>query len=149
MSLIAAAYFASLSCSQSSLEVSSEDTRVVTAITVATLLKGLGERDWPAIYVSDEFVPDAVDSLFVQLLSRAGLNVRLARRVDVTDRYDTVRDGGLLLEPFQPVVESSTAVRQSLRFASSSQFGGEVVYSLQHATPGGWSITGAVVVWMI
>ncbi|HXO84604.1 MAG TPA: hypothetical protein VN803_03665 [Gemmatimonadales bacterium] len=100
------------------------------------------------MFVSDEYVGFAIDSTFLSALPPSRTPFRVAWRSEAWVSTDIVRDGGLFLEPSTIEMQAGGAVLQSLRFSSSSDFGGELLYVLDGMF-GRWWIEEVRVIWIV
>ena len=138
-----------VSCQNYPTVATVDQIRAVTTATVSEFLATTGKGHWPRIYVSDQFLPFEMDSAWISSISDQSRPIEAARRDDVTDSYDIVRDGGLLIEPMGVGVREDGAVIQALRFSATAQFGGQLEYALRPMPRGAWQVVQATVIRML
>jgi hypothetical protein len=124
------------------------DARHATLVAIDDFFERYGGGNWPRIYLSDEHVQFSVDRLFIERLRTGGVPVEVAHRADVEVSADTIRDGALLLEPSNLVRNMDGSVSLHLVFSQTSQFGGELLYTVRQSWGGRWLVTGLKVVWI-
>lgn len=134
-------------CQESTSSRNDLDERTTTIVVLSDLVERSG-RDWPTIYVSDQYLSFAYDSAFLEALPDIPGRYVVASRVVAEERPDIVKEGGLLLEPLAAQLESDGSVRQPVNFSANSDYGGEYVYTLDR-TLLGWRIERIEVVWVI
>jgi len=100
------------------------------------------------IYLSDQYLPFAIDSQFLRRLPDVGASYVVARRSEAEASPDIVKNGGLLLEPLMPQSQADGSVLQALNFSANADYGGEYLYHLKWLLVR-WTIAKITTVWVI
>ena len=129
-------------------ELGLSDRRATTIVLLTDFLHRNDPRNWPIVFVSDEYVGFSIDSTFLRALPQSRTPYRVAWRSDAWVSTDIVRDGGLLLEPGRVEMLTTGSVEQSLRFSSSSAFGGGLLYKLEWGLSR-WRVKEVRVIWIV
>lgn len=129
-------------------ELQVSQRRAITIVTLSEFLRRNAPQTWPIVYVSDEYVGFSIDSALLKALPQSGTPFQVAWRSTVWVSTDIVRDGGLLLEPSSIEMQGSESVTQSLRFSSTSDFGGELLYTLEWVL-NRWTVKEVRVIWIV
>ena len=136
-------------CRSSPFEITPENARSITGTVVTDFLSRVRSRSWPRIYISDEFLPFTIDSAWLQALPSGGTRLEAAHRADVTESYDLVVAGALLIEPSTPSVTLGGTLSQALVFSSTAEFGGQLQYTLRKFGLLDWQIDKVTVVFVL
>lgn len=123
------------------------DERNITAVVLSHFLR-TNSNNWPVVYLSDQYLSFAFDSVFVRSLPNIGTRYVIAWRADAEESPDIVKEEGLLLEPLMPGALARGYVRQPLNFSANAQFGGEYLYTLRRILLE-WRVTRIVPVWVV
>ena len=129
-------------------DLSEDDARSITGVVVRSFIEGFEPNRWPQIYLSNEFLSFAVDSAWLATVSSDSLPIVVATRAQATTDYENVRNGGLLIEPFAVVAHRDGRVTQALGFTATSDFGGQLSYTVRPDLRQGWRVTRVRVDWI-
>lgn len=137
-----------LSCTQTLFELNDADSKRVNQAVVSHFVRSVGSNDWAVIYVSDEFLTEAVDSAWIESLSSSDVLVRRGRRNNVSEPDGTIPDGVLLVEPSDPHSRDGVRADESLAFSSAGEFTGALGYSLKRSLHGDWVVAAVNLLWI-
>jgi hypothetical protein len=129
-------------------ELQVAERRSITLVVLIDFLRRNDPANWAVVFVSDEYPGFSIDSSFLGALPQSATPFRVARRAEAWVSPDIVRDGGLFLEPSSLEVLHDASVVQALRFSSTQEFGGELLYTLEGAFDR-WLIKEVRVIWIV